>query len=281
MGWNAGRLDRAFSISGSRFHGDRRIYIGQMAPGGRITVTVELQAADEARRVERLAYRFRQIQLIFPEFGLGGKAGWVNDSHWQPLRRFVEQLLVTWDWGEAFVALNLILKPMIDELFMKHAADLALGQNDHLLGQALYSLNEDSQWHRDWNRALVQMLMADSPRAWRSSRDGSSCGAPKPQKQLPPWPTFLRRMPGTRGIQSTSVSPGRSTNSGLNSSKAWPLRNFEIHHSPDQRCSAEGASFSCRFSLRPTCVSPHGFTSNDCAHFCAHRPSKSVIIVAV
>jgi hypothetical protein len=82
MGWNAGRLDRAFSISGSRFHDDRRIYIGQMAPGGRITVTVELQAADEARRVERLAYRFRQIQLIFPEFGLGGKASWVNDSHW-------------------------------------------------------------------------------------------------------------------------------------------------------------------------------------------------------
>jgi toluene monooxygenase system protein E len=71
--------------------------------------------------------------------------------------------LVTWDWGEAFVALNLILKPMIDELFMKHAADLALGQNDHLLGQVLYSLNEDCQWHRDWSRALVQMLMADSP----------------------------------------------------------------------------------------------------------------------
>jgi len=80
----------------------------------------------------------------------------------KPLRRFVEQLLITYDWEEAFVALNLVLKPMIDELFMKHAGDLALGQNDHLLGQIFYSLNEDCQWHRDWSRELVQVLLADN-----------------------------------------------------------------------------------------------------------------------
>ena len=137
-------------------------YIGQTAPGGRITVAAALQAGDEARRVERLAYRTRQIQLTFPDFGLDGKARWESDSHWQPLRRFVEQLLITYDWGEAFVALNLVLKPMIDELFMKHAGDLALGQNDHLLGQIFYSLNEDCQWHRDWSRELVQLLTADN-----------------------------------------------------------------------------------------------------------------------
>ena len=80
-------------------------YIGQIAPGGRITVAAALQASDEARRVERLAYRIRQIQLTFPNFGLDGKARWEGDSHWQPLRRFVEQLLITYDWGEAFVGL--------------------------------------------------------------------------------------------------------------------------------------------------------------------------------
>ena len=137
-------------------------YIGQIAPGGRITVAAALQAGDEARRVERLAYRTRQIQLTFPDFGLEGKARWEGDSHWQPLRRYVEQLLVAYDWGEAFVGLNLILKPMIDELFMKHMGELALGQNDHLFGQILYSLNEDCQWHRDWSRELVQVLTADN-----------------------------------------------------------------------------------------------------------------------
>ncbi|MBV8437893.1 MAG: hypothetical protein JOY95_10310 [Silvibacterium sp.] len=138
-------------------------YIGQIAPCGRITVAAALQASDEARRVERLAYRIRQIQLTFPEFGLDGKNRWELGQRWQPLRRFVEQLLVTYDWGEAFVVLNLILKPMVDELFMKHVGDLALGQNDHLLGQIFYSLNEDCQWHRDWSRALVQTLTADNP----------------------------------------------------------------------------------------------------------------------
>jgi hypothetical protein len=122
-----------------------------------------LHAGDEARRVERLAYRIRQIQLIVPEFAMTGKNHWEREPRWQPLRRYVEQLLVAYDWGEAFVGLNLILKPMVDELFMKQMGELALGQNDHLLGQILYSLNEDCQWHRDWSRELVQVLTADSP----------------------------------------------------------------------------------------------------------------------
>jgi toluene monooxygenase system protein E len=75
----------------------------------------------------------------------------------------VEQLLVTYDWGEAFVALNLVLKPMIDDLFLKRASDLALGHNDHLLGQIFYSLNEDCQWHRQWSRALIQTAIEDTP----------------------------------------------------------------------------------------------------------------------
>jgi len=33
------------------------------------------------------------------------KSLWENDPLWQPLRQFVERLLVTYDWGEAFVAL--------------------------------------------------------------------------------------------------------------------------------------------------------------------------------
>jgi len=138
-------------------------YIGQMAPGGRIAVAAALQAADEERRVERLAYRIRQIQLAFPGFASDSKSLWEREPRWQPLREYVERLLVAYDWGESFVALNLVLKPMIDELFMKHISDLALGRNDHLLGQVLYSLNEDCQWHRAWSRALVQTAIEDNP----------------------------------------------------------------------------------------------------------------------
>jgi toluene monooxygenase system protein E len=138
-------------------------YVGQMAPGGRIAIAAALQAADEERRVERLAYRIRQIQLAFPGFASDSKPLWERDPRWQPLREYVERLLVAYDWGESFVALNLVLKPMIDELFMKHTSDLALGRNDHLLGQIFYSLNEDCQWHRAWSSALVRTAIEDTP----------------------------------------------------------------------------------------------------------------------
>jgi toluene monooxygenase system protein E len=137
-------------------------YVAQMAPGGRIVVAAMFQAGDEARRVERLAYRVRQIQLAFPGFASDSKSLWERDPRWQPLREFIERLLVTYDWGEAFVALNLVLKPMIDELFLKHAGDLALGHDDHLLGQIFYSLNEDCRWHRQWSQALTQTAIEDT-----------------------------------------------------------------------------------------------------------------------
>jgi len=138
-------------------------YVAQMAPGGRIVVAGTFQAGDEARRVERLAYRVRQLQLAFPGFAADSRSLWEQDPHWQPLRQFVERLLVTYDWGEAFVALNLVLKPMIDEVFLTHPSDLALGHNDHLLGQMFYSLNEDCQWHRQWSQALIQTANEDTP----------------------------------------------------------------------------------------------------------------------
>ena len=137
-------------------------YVAQMAPGGRIVVAATFQAGDEARRVERLAYRVRQVQLAFPGFASDSKSLWELDPRWQPLREFVERLLVAYDWGEAFVAMNLVLKPMIDELFLKYASDLALAEDDHLLGRIFYSLNEDCQWHRQWSQALVQTATQDT-----------------------------------------------------------------------------------------------------------------------
>jgi len=113
--------------------------------------------------VERLAYRVRQVQLAFPGFANDSKSLLENNLLWQPLRLFVERLLVTYDWGEAFVALNLVLKPMIEDLFLKRTSDLALGHDDHLLGQIFYSLHEDCQWHCQWSQALAQTAIEDTP----------------------------------------------------------------------------------------------------------------------
>ena len=139
-------------------------YVGQMAPGGRIVITAALQAADEMRRVQRIAYRVRQLQQIYHGFGIDSRARWQTDALWQPLRMAIEKLLVCYDWAEAFVGLNLVLKPLMDELFMNHLSDLALREGDYLLGQVFYSLNEDCRWHREWSQALARTVIEDHPR---------------------------------------------------------------------------------------------------------------------
>ncbi|HVI09521.1 MAG TPA: hypothetical protein VND65_14625 [Candidatus Binatia bacterium] len=148
------------------WHGFQMIasYIAQMAPSGRITITAALQSADEMRRIQRVAYRIRQLQRIYPGFADDSKALWQADPMWQPLREVVEKLLITYDWAESFVGLNLVVKPLIDALFMTRVSELALRQDDYLLGQVFFSLNEDCQWHRQWSEALVQMAIADNPR---------------------------------------------------------------------------------------------------------------------
>lgn len=137
-------------------------YIGQMAPSGRIVIAAALQSADEMRRVQRIAYRTRQLQHFYAGFAADSKTRWENDTLWQPLRIAVERLLVCYDWAECFVGLNLVLKPLIDELFMNYLSELALREGDHLLGQVFYSLNEDCRWHRDWSRALIQIAIEDN-----------------------------------------------------------------------------------------------------------------------
>ena len=145
-------------------HGFQMIasYIGQMAPSGRITIAAALQSADEMRRIQRIAYRTRQLQLIYPGFGADSKTLWQTDMLWQPLREVVEKLLITYDWAESFVGLNLVLKPLVDELFMKYLSDVALREDDYLLGQIFYSLNEDCRWHRQWSESLTRMTIEDN-----------------------------------------------------------------------------------------------------------------------
>jgi toluene monooxygenase system protein E len=138
-------------------------YIGQMAPGGRITLAALFQAADEVRRIQRLAYRVRQLQCCYPGFGDDSRQRWQEDPLWQPLREVVEKLLIAYDWGEAFTGLNLVLKPLLDGLFMWHFGRLARQAGDYLLQQLYLSLYEDCQWHQQWSQALLYTALQDTP----------------------------------------------------------------------------------------------------------------------
>jgi toluene monooxygenase system protein E len=136
-------------------------FLGQTAPASSIVVACAFQVGDEIRRIERIAYRMRQLQKIDPTFGAESKPAWQSRSEWQPLRRLVETLLVTYDFGEAFVASNLVLKPIFDDLVTLGLARLAETNGDPLLGKLLFSLGEDAAWHRELASALVRFAVRD------------------------------------------------------------------------------------------------------------------------
>lgn len=146
-------------------HGMQMIaaYVGQMAPGGRIAVAALFQSGDEIRRIQRLAYRIRLLQETRPSFGRDGKEIWERDPMWQPMRKLIERLLVTYDWAEAFVALNAVLKPLFDELFTMQFGALAEQSGDPLLARLMRSFDADCRWHRDWTRALVSLAVTEHP----------------------------------------------------------------------------------------------------------------------
>lgn len=138
-------------------------YVGQMAPESRVVIACCFQSGDEMRRIQRIAYRMRQLQEVRPTFGAHSKRDWQHADVWQPLRALIERLLVTYDAGGAFVGSSLVLKPMFDRLFMHEFAQLAEQSHDLLLGRILASLADDCLWHRQWARALVVAAVEASP----------------------------------------------------------------------------------------------------------------------
>jgi toluene monooxygenase system protein E len=142
------------------------LYVAQMAPASFMTNAAYFQAADELRRIQWTAYRAKSLSLDHYA-ALASSAHtrqcWEADGAWQPLREAVEKMLIAYDWGEAFVALNLAVKPVVDELFNGQLAELARAHEDDLLALMLDDFALDSQRSRDWSEALVKYAVAQRP----------------------------------------------------------------------------------------------------------------------
>jgi len=142
------------------------LYVGQMAPTGFIINCVNFQAADELRRIQRIAYTTKVLANAHDD-ALAATAtardAWERGPAWQPLREVLEQLLAVRDWGEAFVALNLAVKPVIDALVNVQLSELAALNGDEYLSLLLAEFNLDAQRSRDWTAALVRYAIGEDP----------------------------------------------------------------------------------------------------------------------
>jgi toluene monooxygenase system protein E len=142
------------------------LYIGQMAPSAFIANAAHFGAADEMRRIQRIAYWTKVLanahgdELASTALARGA---WEDDPAWQPLRRACEQLLVTRDWGEAFAARNLAVKPALDALLNNQFAELAQRNSDEFLALLFTEFGVDSQRSQDWSAALVRYALEHKP----------------------------------------------------------------------------------------------------------------------
>ncbi len=131
-------------------------YILQIAPASTITAAAGFQEGDEFRWLQRIAYRTRELENAHPGRGFGAneRTFWEQDPAWQGIRMLMEKVLVTYDWGENFVAFNLVAKPAVDET-LRGLGATARRFNDPLLALLADNQLRDSDRSRRWSAALV------------------------------------------------------------------------------------------------------------------------------
>ena len=163
----AARLGQLFTPSRFLCHGFQQVeaYIGFMAPSSYITSAAGFATADFLRRVTTIAYRTRELQIASPDSGIGSaeRSVWAAADGWQPARKAVEYALVSYDWGEAFTALNLVLAPTLDDVLLTQLGQVAKAGGDDLTWLLTSFLAEDARRRGRWSRALADLAVAQRP----------------------------------------------------------------------------------------------------------------------
>ena len=86
-----------------------------------------------------------------------------REPGWQPARCAVEHALVTYDWGEAFTALNLVLAPAIERVMLGIFKEAARAAGDELGWLLATFLQEDADRRARWSEALSSYAIERDP----------------------------------------------------------------------------------------------------------------------
>lgn len=143
-------------------------YLMHASPASPICNCAAFQAADALRWVSRTAYRTASLAKAHPDrgFGTGERSQWENAAAWQGYRELMERVLATYDWAEAFLALNLVALPAIHEGFYRQFGLSARRNGDTLFALMTEAALRDADRSLRWSQALVRMMQeSDSNQA--------------------------------------------------------------------------------------------------------------------
>ena len=165
-GWRA-TLAALFTPTRFPLHGWQMCaaYLGQMAPSSYITNCAAFAAADLLRRVSLVAYRTRQLERTFPELGFATqeRQRWERDVAWQGTRKAVELALTAYDWAESFTAINLVLRPTLEDVWLRQLGETASANGDDQTWLLAANLQLDAERCRRWSVELARYALAQRP----------------------------------------------------------------------------------------------------------------------
>lgn len=142
------------------------LYVGQLAPSAYITNAAFFQAGDELRALQWVAYRAKSLSLTHGTLLANTEETrriWETDPLWQRARETLERLLLAYDWGEAFVALNLAVKPALDALLKEAFVELTNDHGDGLTAALLQESRVDTTRNQAWHAALARYALTANP----------------------------------------------------------------------------------------------------------------------
>ena len=85
----------------------------------------------------------------------------LNEPAYQPLRRYVEEVLVTDDWAEVLVATNLTLDLLLGNLCIVNLITKRLNKGIHILSLLNLQIMKTTDWHKDWAFSFLVILAKD------------------------------------------------------------------------------------------------------------------------
>jgi len=139
------------------------MYIGRAAVGTAIEQCATYQCFDQLGSAQLLTRICLELEDRCPTILQDGKQKWIEDEKYQKLRALLENLMVTWDWAEAMIAINLILDSILYPLFFEKMTAVTVKNGDHAYLSFSKFFMEMFEYERNYTSALVKMLLADQP----------------------------------------------------------------------------------------------------------------------
>jgi ferredoxin-NADP reductase len=129
-----------------------------------VATAVCLEAAMKQRSAQAIVLYAMELERHHGPFPIErAREQFLRRETWQPLRRLLERLAATRDWGEVVLATNLCFEPIVGTLLRREVGiRAAVASGDSVTPTLARVAGQEWDWARSWTVSLVRMLVGDA-----------------------------------------------------------------------------------------------------------------------